>query len=61
MSIFSSPKPAAPPPPPTPVVAPETDDEEARKAKRKKLAQMQAQYGKAGTVLSETKEALGGM
>ena len=65
--LFSSPKPSAPPPPPPPepVTMPEADDEAVRKAKRRKLAEIQARSGRASTILTDNggaapSEKLGG-
>ena len=65
--LFSSPKPSAPspPPPPEPVTMPEADDEAVQKAKRRKLAEIQARSGRASTILTDNggaapSEKLGG-
>lgn len=65
--LFSSPKPSAPPPPPPPepVTMPEADDEAVQKAKRRKLAEIQARSGRASTILTDNggaapSEKLGG-
>lgn len=65
--LFSSPKPSAPPPPPPPepVAMPEADDEAVQKAKRRKLAEIQARSGRASTILTDNggaapSEKLGG-
>lgn len=62
-SLFSSPKPSPLPPAPDPVAMPDSGDEATLRAKKRKIAEIQARSGRMSTILTdntESSQTLGG-